>query len=414
MSNILFCMAPLVSETYGSFRLAKQLRQQGHRVVYMGVSDGQELVEKEGFTYVSVFERYFPKGYTRSAFSTSGLARGFAALVAALLSGADRSIHGVVESLRPDLLIVGTQEFPTALFALIAHRYGARHICLNQTFHRMPILEEPRLRSGPPDPRWLNDFDKLSKFYEFPAKYLGLNATHTFPLAAPLLFVCPAELELPESIVAGCCYAEASIDFDRREPAFDWSVLDASKPLIYCTLGSLMPLGADSNQRFYQDVITALRSMPSMQAVISTGPALHAADFNSVPPNVHLVNWAPQLSLLNRACLVITSGGMSTIKEAILMGVPIAVVPQWNDQWDNARRVGFHGIGTTANFHDINPETILALIDSVKNSASIRKRIDAMSKVFKEKESSNVALEFVNDVIAAPAGNPRVDAASET
>ncbi|CAH0596438.1 unnamed protein product [Chrysodeixis includens] len=67
----------------------------------------------------------------------------------------------------------------------------------------------------------------------------------------------------------------------------------------------------------------------------------------NAPKNVHIVQWAPQQSILAHPNLVlfITHGGLLSITETIHHGVPVISIPVFADQFQNAKRAEVQGFG---------------------------------------------------------------------
>lgn len=217
--------------------------------------------------------------------------------------------------------------------------------------------------------------------------------------------MCPEEFDF----VAGrrgaeLHYVEAGVDADRVEGDFPWDALDERKALIFCSLGSV----ADS-RRFYQDVIDGAAREPGWQLVMSIGSSLSAADFQRVPPDAILVQWAPQLGLLARASLMITHGGFGSVKECIHFGVPQVVFPLGFDQPGNAMRVQHHGLGLVGSFAQSSPEHVHALLARVLGDERYRARSRSMSQIFRSKQEQRAGALLIERFLetSAAAANAR-------
>ncbi|XP_038207318.1 UDP-glycosyltransferase UGT5-like isoform X2 [Zerene cesonia] len=70
-------------------------------------------------------------------------------------------------------------------------------------------------------------------------------------------------------------------------------------------------------------------------------------DLPGTPPNVHIVQWAPQHSILAHPnCIIfLTHGGLLSTTEAIHFGKPIIAIPVFADQFTNAKRAVQKGFG---------------------------------------------------------------------
>ena len=102
-------------------------------------------------------------------------------------------------------------------------------------------------------------------------------------------------------------------------------------------------------------VIEALARM-KVRGVVTAGPAV---DVSRLPtaPNLRIHRWVPHTALLEKAALVITHGGQSTVARALSQGVPLLCVPLGRDQGYIARRVEELGAGLTAD-KDASADTL--------------------------------------------------------
>jgi UDP:flavonoid glycosyltransferase YjiC (YdhE family) len=225
----------------------------------------------------------------------------------------------------------------------------------------------------------------------------------------PVLTACPKELDLPDSVKPSRHYIEASIDLERREPGdFPWERLDPDRPLIFCTLGSHCEDYKESVP-FFRAVIDAMRQKPDWQLLLAMGnPHVDPGEFQPVPPNVLLVSWAPQLAILQKASIMMTHGGLGTIKESIFFGVPMIVFPVAWDQPKNAERVVHHGLGVQGSITDISARQVVHLIDQIAGDPSFKARAQSMSRIFQEIESRGAGAELIEKLVAAAQKNRQV------
>ena len=63
------------------------------------------------------------------------------------------------------------------------------------------------------------------------------------------------------------------------------------------------------------------------------------------PRNVHAERWVPQAAVMPHAAAMACHGGFGTVRAGLAAGVPLAVLPLFADQPDNARRVAELGAG---------------------------------------------------------------------
>lgn len=134
-------------------------------------------------------------------------------------------------------------------------------------------------------------------------------------------------------------------------PAFPFEALDASKPLLYISLGTAFI----ARPAFFQACIEAF-GQSDWQVVIATGSAFSPEALGPVPGNVLVQADVPQLEILPRTTLFITHGGMNSVNEALFYNVPLVVVPQGADQPWVARRVEALGAGLSLSPRHLNAD----------------------------------------------------------
>ncbi len=217
------------------------------------------------------------------------------------------------------------------------------------------------------------------------------------PHQHPELVLCPAALEIPreQSQAEVRLYGEPSIYRERPMQLFPWqSLSDRPKPLIYCSFGSQAP-GYPNIGRAYACILDTAAHLPEFQFVIvASGPHLKSvADW---PPNAIVVKSAPQLSLLDRADLFITHGGLGSVKEAILARVPMIVLPFSVDQPRNAECVLYHNIGRVSSPGTVCWQELSAMVSEVMVNAALRESLEKMGDLFQQAEERATIAELVN------------------
>jgi hypothetical protein len=195
-------------------------------------------------------------------------------------------------------------------------------------------------------------------------------------LRLPELVAAPEALEFPFSgnlkkrIYLGDC-----VEMSRSDGGFDWTGIDLTKPLVYCSLGSYSEWYAHSG-RLFTSVIEAFRDRPEWQVLLQVGHA-NLASYAAVPPNVRVAAWVPQLEVLSKSRVFITHGGLGSLREAFHFAVPMILCPCNVDQPGNAARAAFHGIGIVGDVANMNATTMRALFERLMamDSASNYQRL---------------------------------------
>lgn len=121
---------------------------------------------------------------------------------------------------------------------------------------------------------------------------------------------------------------------------FPFDSLTSDRPLIYISLGTIN----NQNLEFYRQCFHAFGDYRA-QVVLSVGKQTDIAALGAVPENFIVRNFVPQLELLERASVFVTHGGLNSVHEGLLEGVPLVVIPQQVEQAIVAQRVAKTGAG---------------------------------------------------------------------
>jgi len=231
----------------------------------------------------------------------------------------------------------------------------------------------------------------------------GINTETSFmspALDLPEILLAPRELDFPRPDVPGRHYVGATVDLDRREPELDWSRLDESRPLVYCSLGSQSHLYPRARP-LLRAVIDALAARRDWQGLVAVGPHLPRAEFPA-PEHVVVVDFAPQLAVLRRARVMITHGGLGAVRECLYHGVPMVVFPLQRDQPGNAARVVYHGLGVMGDPRRATAGTVQALVDQVLGTPGIRAAVERMAGHLRGIDGLDRAADVAESLLARP------------
>ncbi len=176
-----------------------------------------------------------------------------------------------------------------------------------------------------------------------------------------------------------------AVDIDRVEPSLDSEteslINNQSKPLIYCSLGTISTIHNGRSIYLLRKIIKAVAHQP-WQVLLSTGSGIDVKKLGDIPSNIQIYSTLPQLKILRRADLMITHGGLNSVVECILFEVPMIVCPL-NNMWDqngNAARVAYHEIGIQNNLHQQSAKTLTRKVGQVLQSNMFRRNIAQMRK----------------------------------
>jgi UDP:flavonoid glycosyltransferase YjiC (YdhE family) len=159
------------------------------------------------------------------------------------------------------------------------------------------------------------------------------------------LVFCPEQLEIPK-------FRRVSPMLHYVEPSL--RPLDEERPSDFESLDSIVLISFGSQSIRYRRMPEQFRLMaelagrlPMLQFVLTTGITTSSilGDSGVMPHNLFVYDKVPQRILLDKTKVFITHGGLGSIKEAIMAGVPMVVLPASHDQPFNAMRIRFHGLG---------------------------------------------------------------------
>ena len=432
MATIVFMPFHWASDLNPTFALAGKLRERGHRVHYFGIPDTAERIRSQGFDFTPVFSRAFPEGTLAKQYESEsqGKRYGVSEFRDRFRGTCDLLREGeldrAISQVHPDLLLTSSG---TPWVGIAASRTGVRVISFCSTLISVEDSAVPPFSTDLiPKPtrlsrlrtwfewkkffwyrrRYSRDWDisedlkTLARDCGYPLEKIDFRV-ETWPrlLLLPELVFFPKDLDFPRSRTPeGVFFIEGAVDIERRDGDFPWQQLDDSKRLVYCTLGSLLPFKFPARaSQFFQMFMDAMAQRPALQGVVTIGNYLKADEFNC-PPNVLIASHAPQVEVLNRASLMISHGGVTGVKESAFMGVPMLLIPVSYDEFGNAARVVYHGLGARLRLKEVSASELGRLIDTVLKDSSYSGRAKRMSEklLALERESPGVAI--VEDMLS--------------
>lgn len=157
-------------------------------------------------------------------------------------------------------------------------------------------------------------------------------------------------------------------------PDFPWDRLDG-RPLIFASLGTVPD---PTNLPVFPKIARACAGL-NAQLVMTLGRwsergASIRERLGPLPGDPILVDFAPQLALLDRAALLVTHAGVNTVLEALERGVPMVALPRSVDQLGMGSRIEHAGVGLRASFRGCRPRVLRGLIERVLSDDAFRQR----------------------------------------
>lgn len=427
--SLLVAMLQETGHLNPSFKLMRSMRARGHDVRYLATPALAPYIEAQGFPVVPFFPD-LAQAEMPEAGGKLGLLRRRRAITAHYKAVAERLlVEGAgAFGVRPRAVLVDITQTHLSLWARAA---GIPQVLLNTSLPQTRSPGSAPLRSSLPYASgtlgalraafaWQNfllkrrlsarlaDLGAMCPPYELSrqlAERFGVSAheldseTVYMPqLRGPEeLVFCGQELDFPRAPSARRHYVE-SVDLERKEPELDWSRISSEKPLVYCALGGQLYRKADT-PGFFQRLQQAFEQRPQLQLLLATGRHIRPEQLKPMA-NVTVVERAPQLSVLRRARLMITHGGLGSVKECVLNAVPMLVFPLDVDQPGNAARVRYHGVGLHGDIAKTSVDELLAMLDRALNEPSFRENSRALQKKLKQLESAQSGADTLERILA--------------
>jgi UDP:flavonoid glycosyltransferase YjiC (YdhE family) len=123
----------------------------------------------------------------------------------------------------------------------------------------------------------------------------------------------------------------------------DWWPGRETEPLLYVTFGSVAGSFPQALP-VYGVAMQAVAELP-VRVLLTVGRELDLDALPPAPENVRVERWVPQQDVLGHAAAALVHGGSGSTLGALAAGVPLAVMPLFADQPQNARRVAEVGAG---------------------------------------------------------------------
>jgi len=335
--------------------LALALREAGHEPTLCGAASLRGQVEAQGFAFApagvdwqeSALLSSYPDYVTERPDGTVALDP---ALWAHLARPMADDLDAVIGRLEPRLVVADAFEFGGQLAA----ERRALPFAVVDSLAAGPVFAQRRRFAAPLDP--------LRAALDVPPDPDG-NAPYRHVRLLPVPARYHDARPLPPTTVA------VNLGLPGPPPADAQRAPAGDEPLVLASLGTV--LYAQDGVR--EAILDALRDEP-VRLVLALGPHADPARWGRVGPNIQLVRRAPQPWLLPHCAAFVTHGGANSVREALLAGTPLVVVPLGFDQPYHARRCTELGIARTVTPEHRSAEAIRAAVRDVLADRSMAER----------------------------------------
>jgi zeaxanthin glucosyltransferase len=409
MAIIAFLMDNKEGHIIPSFGLAGLLKNRGHHIIYLGIIDNEVLVSQQGFAFYPVFENIYPKGFHQAnkksrEVTDSNPAREKAHILG-IVNGALDTFFG---EFNPDLFIISA--FLSLESLLLYYKYNIRPVVLTTYLRERDSTLTTECLGGILDfPAEV--FSEIADCMES----LGAHFISLMELVQPLetfyeLILCPSELNMdiePGSRDARTYHLGPTIYQDKKlGVTLDMDMIKEKKKIVYASMGSYaVTYGKDCNA-FFCSMVNMIRNnrLPDIHLVLSVGLEFDMSLLEPLPENLTVVRWVSQTELLKDVAVVITHGGLGTIKESIYYGVPMIVFPMGYDQARNATLVEHHKLGLKREIGEITENSLVSDICHLLTDSRIHDNVKKMKRIFREKEDAQIGVQVIENLLTRGQG----------
>lgn len=347
MAKFLFVVPPLAGHVNPAAAVARALATRGHEIAWVGPESFlRPILGPDAAIHRTGMRMYRD---VRGPGTSSGVAF-LNEYVLPLARFVIAAVDQAVRAFEPDALVVDQHALAGALVAFQHGLPWASLLPSSMALGHFRPREVDVWAKGPLAKYCaevgLPDIDPLSAMYSPHLQVAFTTAELTGPVELPAhaVLVGPALGERP------------------AEPEFPMEWLDPARRHVLLTVGTL---NVDVAADFYRRAVDALDGEHWQGVVVAPDGVL--AD---VPDHVRVLPRVPMLDLLPRLDAVVSHGGMGTVCEAALHGVPLVLAPITLDQPVTAEQVVRAGAGVRVDFDTAGPAELRAALAAVLGDPS--------------------------------------------
>ena len=439
LQNCLFYLLNTSSHYNSTFKIAQSLKEKGYNPVYIGGKNMRKIVELNGFEFFEYSVRLFciTKGKPKDdCVEQKRISK------EDLINYKNNFIEGgyfdeVITRFDPVIIFLDTSKigfFPdllkknikfiilstkvnlnkepyippfTSSYIPIERKFSTRIACeilwLKALIHKRWNILKVRLRN--------NGFC----LYDLPIQYFKINGWNlrdqlNFDRVSnyglkkiPEIILSPRTFDFPQRIVNdNQIYMGPSV-YTQRKELTDVALEEfiSRENLVFCALGSYDSKYQIVRTNFIKKVIYAFKNEKKYNLLISAGNDIRINKNHDLPKNILIRSSVPQLTVLSHSKIMINHGGMQSITESILFGVPLMVYPLNPnlDQKGNAARVRFHNLGIVGDIIRDTPSRIIQNVHEISSDEKILNSVSNFRDKYRRSKDFENGIKFIENYI---------------
>ena len=447
MAKILCVTRGLPSIVYPSLELARRLAVDGHRVVFAGEIQFRPQVEHLGLEFLPLEPSEFGDfaAHDRRSRFLHRLVALSPRRARATKALAEEDFLQTIQGLDLDLALVDG-EMHEHIFATIGAKIPTVLLNSFSSIWRRPGLPPAHAavrpgvgfrgsRLGMLLLWWVLDLRKMFRSASLALRHAGCDRRSILRLLAresglhwrrdidtrqwlmpftyrrqPVLSLHALEFEFPHHPPNHVTYVgpmPLEQRIDRPLPVEDRERLDgilerhnqvSEHRLIYAAFGSTL----STDQDFLHRLVDVVDERPHWELILSLSGRGESTELGHLPDQVHVFDWIPQPELLPHVDAMVTHGGINTLDECVLHGVPMLIYCGFEtDMGGNTARVLHHGLGLAGDRRQDTTSIIRGHLDRLLQEPDFGHRLERMAESYRAYAQDRVAERAVSSLLGS-------------
>ncbi|MGW0531929.1 macrolide family glycosyltransferase [Streptomyces sp. NPDC003032] len=179
--------------------------------------------------------------------------------------------------------------------------------------------------------------------------------------------------------------------FGDRAKQGSWTRPEGAEKVLLVSLGSAYT----KQPEFYRQCVGAFGDLAGWHVVLQIGKHVDPAELGSLPSNIEVRSWVPQLAILEQADAFVTHAGMGSSSEGLFCGVPMIAVPQGAEQPMNADRLVELGVAHRLDTADADAGALRAALLGLTSDPAVARRCAELKAEVRDEGGTSRAADLI-------------------